>query len=354
MSAVQEMFALTPKQLTKAVKRCLLKGIVPSIKGSPGIGKSDVIRAVAKELNLFVIDIRLSQASPEDLNGFPAIVNGVAKFLPFEHFPRADNQIPEGYSGWLIFFDEITSAPKSVQAASYKIILDRYIGNYPLHDSCAIVAAGNLASDKAVVVQQSTALTSRMAQMSMKSNTPDWLEWASMNQLDNRGLAYLQFMPNHLHVFDPNKTDENFACPRTWAMTLNYISDLETPDIVDNAVIAGLLGSGIAAEFVAFMELFRDLVPIEDILKDPKGVSIPHRHDKMYAAIGYLYPHINADTFENLMDYVKRFPEELQSVFMKTVTHYIPEMRKHPVYVKNTVKLLRYIGEDDEEFTPTD
>jgi len=35
---------------------------------SPGLGKSDVVKQVAKELNLKVIDFRLSTADPTDLN----------------------------------------------------------------------------------------------------------------------------------------------------------------------------------------------------------------------------------------------------------------------------------------------
>ncbi len=38
------------------------------LHGSPGVGKSDVIRQVADELNVKLIDIRLSQLDPVDLD----------------------------------------------------------------------------------------------------------------------------------------------------------------------------------------------------------------------------------------------------------------------------------------------
>lgn len=36
--------------------------------GSPGVGKSDVVRQVAKHRNADLIDLRLSQIDPVDLN----------------------------------------------------------------------------------------------------------------------------------------------------------------------------------------------------------------------------------------------------------------------------------------------
>jgi len=46
----------------------LKAGLVPMMVGSPGIGKSDIVKTVAKENNLKVIDVRLSQCDPTDLN----------------------------------------------------------------------------------------------------------------------------------------------------------------------------------------------------------------------------------------------------------------------------------------------
>lgn len=38
------------------------------LQGAPGVGKSDIVREVAQELGYRVIDIRLSQLDPVDLN----------------------------------------------------------------------------------------------------------------------------------------------------------------------------------------------------------------------------------------------------------------------------------------------
>ena len=42
--------------------------IVVMLLGSPGIGKSHIVRQIAKEHGLKVIDLRLAQCDPTDLN----------------------------------------------------------------------------------------------------------------------------------------------------------------------------------------------------------------------------------------------------------------------------------------------
>ena len=61
-------------------------------------------------------------------NGLPKFEDNKATFVPFDIFPLSDWKLPEGKEGWLLFLDEFNSASKAVQAASYKLILDRCIG----------------------------------------------------------------------------------------------------------------------------------------------------------------------------------------------------------------------------------
>lgn len=42
--------------------------LVPMLVGSPGCGKSQIVHQIADEYNLKVIDLRLSQCDPTDLN----------------------------------------------------------------------------------------------------------------------------------------------------------------------------------------------------------------------------------------------------------------------------------------------
>ena len=78
-----------------------------------------MIKGIAKELNLKLIDVRLSTCDSCDLTGLPNIQNGRSVWSPNQCFPlQGMDEVPEGYDGFLLFLDEITNAPMAVQAAA--------------------------------------------------------------------------------------------------------------------------------------------------------------------------------------------------------------------------------------------
>ena len=92
------------KQARKYLSQVIMKGLVPFITSSPGVGKSAMVKDIAKEFNLKVVDIRLSMLEPSDINGLPNFTaDGKAYFAPFDIFPLEGTPIPEGKDGWLVF-----------------------------------------------------------------------------------------------------------------------------------------------------------------------------------------------------------------------------------------------------------
>ena len=111
-------FRCTPRQVRSFAVEILMAGLVPFIRSSPGMGKSAIVKSIADEYGMELLDIRLSTCAPEDLTGLPMFEGGIAKFMPFDMFPIEGTPIPPGKNGWIIFLDEFNSAPKAVQAAA--------------------------------------------------------------------------------------------------------------------------------------------------------------------------------------------------------------------------------------------
>lgn len=59
---------ITPDQAPEFVKDVLRAKLVPMLTSSPGMGKSSIAKQIAKEWNLKLIDVRLSQCDPCDLD----------------------------------------------------------------------------------------------------------------------------------------------------------------------------------------------------------------------------------------------------------------------------------------------
>lgn len=340
---------VTLKTAKLMVVKALSKNLVPLVKGSPGCGKSAIIHEIAKEKNLKVIDVRLAQCDPTDLLGLPMIgASGKAGYQPMDTFPLSTDKVPVGYNGWLLFFDEITSAPPSVQSACYKILLDRKIGIHDLHPQCYMVGAGNLETDNAVVEPMSTALQSRLTHMEVKVDAQEWLEWANKNNFDVRITSYINWKKEAgLFNFNPNHTECTFACNRTWEFTNRLIEGMSEKDKLMLPLLAGTLGEGTAREFIAFIKIYEALPRIEDILAKPDTHNVPSEVSIQYALTGALAAVTTAENLDKVVIYLERMNAEMQMITFKSIIlRGGITLSKNPVFRKWTAKFADMINEE--------
>jgi hypothetical protein len=310
--------SVSTAHIKEALIDVLNANLVPNLLGSPGIGKSDIIRSIAEKNNFEIIDIRLSQMDPADLNGFPFIdkENNKAGYMAMNTFPLEKDPLPKGKAGWLIFLDEFNSAPLSVQAAAYKLILDRAVGMHKLHPNVAIIAAGNKGSDKAIVSRQSTAMQSRMIHFELDVDFKAWMNWATDNKIDERIKSFINFKPSLLHAFDPDHDDHTFPCPRTWHFLSRIISKWKDVPISKLAILAGTIGEGAAREFYSFTQIYKELISFEEIMANPITVDIPESPATKFAIAGRVAEGFDNTTGSQLMLFVERMPVEFQIIIL--------------------------------------
>jgi len=323
-------------QATAMVTDFIKAGIVPMVHGSPGIGKSQIVAQIAKEYGLKLIDLRLSQCDPTDLAGFPQIdvARQKAGYLPMDTFPLEGENPPAGYNGWLLFFDEANSAPKAVQAAAYKVILDRMIGQRLLHKNCALVAAGNLETDGAIVEEMSTALQSRLAHIELTVDSDSWVEWAQNNDVHHMITSFIQFKPGQLYTFKPDHTDKTYACPRTWEFANRVMKVTEDGSPNRLPMLAGTLSEGVAREFLTFVKIFADLPKMAQIVAAPETIKVPNEPSILYALTGSLAHNATTDNFGSLMKFISRLPVEFQVVTMRETIRRNKTMMSHAAVQK--------------------
>ena len=294
---------------------CVHARLVPYLKGSPGCGKSDLVRKLAQEYNLQLIDLRLSNCDPTDLNGFPSFdpITKRATYQPMTTFPLKGDELPAGKNGWLIFLDELNAAPPAIIASAYKLILDRKVGDHDLHPNVVLVGAGNLDTDKAFTNKMNTAMQSRLIHIELDCNDyKAWLLWAAENQIDYRIQAFINFRPEYLNQFDPNHHDSTFACQRTWAFLSNLIKKYDPLPPEKLPLLAGTVSEGMAREFLGFCDNFKDLVPIPEVIAHPDTAKVPEEPSAMYAMAGCIGNHLTVQNGTALMQYMGRLHIEHQ------------------------------------------
>lgn len=304
-------YKMTPNQMIKVLSPLYASGEeVPTVMlwGQPGVGKSDGIRGLAKNLEkatkkeVIVHDVRLLLFNPVDLRGIPVpdSEREFAKWLK----PQIFNMDSSPNVINILFLDEITAAPPTVQASAYQLTLDRKVGEHKLPDNVIIVGAGNRVQDKGVAYKMPTPLANRMTHFDIVCDLEDWKDWAIPNGIHPLVLGFLNFRETLLNKFDPASDDSAFPTPRSWAFVSKYLHIFNN---VDSAypMIAGSVGEGVAVEFKSFAKTYGSLPNIDDIFNGKEVKFDGNKPDIVCALSSALVSKAGKATDEQLRNMMK-------------------------------------------------
>ncbi len=246
--------------------------------GPPGVGKSQIVAQVVTKYHAPVIDIRLSQMEPSDLRGIPFRTEGYVEWAVPAMLP---NEEKHGKTG-ILFLDEITSAPPSVSAAAYQLILDRRLGEYQVPEGWAIIAAGNRQGDRGVTYTMPAPLANRFSHFEVSVHLDDWVAWAYKNQIDERVIAFLRFRPELLFDFDLAHNPVAFPTPRSWEFAHRSLQKFgQHPQLLMDTLQA-CVGKAAGIELSAFIDNLAHM-PDLDAIMHGESVPIPNEIDLQYA-----------------------------------------------------------------------
>ena len=288
--------------------------------GAPGVGKSQGIRQIASAVSektgkrVEIIDVRLLLFNPVDLRGIPTANadKTLAVWLKPKIFQMDDSENVIN----ILFLDEISAAPQSVQAAAYQITLDRTVGEHKLPDNCIVVAAGNRVTDRSVAYTMPKALANRLCHMEIEVDGDSWHRWAVGAGINRTVLGFLECNPSMLMKFSANSDSLAFPTPRSWEMVsniLNYVSgDIE--DVFP--LIVGCIGEAAAYELKTWGEVYSMIPSVKSIFcGDVAGVPI--RPESLYALsseiTAYARSHHSDAELKNAIDYVLMLPTEFKN-----------------------------------------
>ncbi|MBQ8759378.1 MAG: AAA family ATPase [Clostridia bacterium] len=255
--------------------------------GAPGVGKSDGVRQIATGIEektdkkVKVTDVRLLLFNPVDLRGIPTAdaQRETAIWLKPAIFRMdASDDVVN-----ILFLDEISAAPPSVQAAAYQITLDRTVGEHKLPDNCIVIAAGNRVTDRSVAYNMPKALANRLCHMEISCDCEGWLEWAALSDIHECVTGFISYRPQFLLVDDGKKNSDDLAypTPRSWAMVSNILKNAKGDIDAMFPLIAGCVGNEAAEELRNWNEIYKKLPSARSIFEG-EYTGVPTRPEAMY------------------------------------------------------------------------
>ncbi len=273
--------------------------------GPPGVGKTSTVKAIGEALGLPVEVVIASIREPSDFAGLPVVSNGAVRLAP----PAWAARLAQAGRG-ILFLDEISTAPPAVQAALLRVVLDRVVGDLPLPEEVAVVAAANPPEVAAGGWDLSPPLANRFVHLTWQVNVRAWADgmvagWPTPHVVRlpdgweaaipaSRALV-AEFVRKRPHLLlqlprDEAQAGRAWPSPRTWDMAARLLAACDTSragEDVAAELIVGAVGEGAGLEFISWRKEL-DLQDPEELLRDPSSYRHPTRGDQVFATLAAL------------------------------------------------------------------
>ncbi len=335
---------MKPSHITDTVSKLIEQKLPVFIWGAPGIGKSSIVKAIAREQNMEFIDLRLSLLDPTDLKGIPFFdsTTNEGVWAKPSFLPKSDN-----VSKGILFLDEINSAPPAVQASAYQLVLDRKVGEYELPDGWSIVAAGNRENDRGVVYRMPPPLANRFVHFEMEVDFEDWKAWAYRANVDASIIAFLQYDPSRLFSFDPTTNQKSFATPRSWEFANRILQSGIKQELLHES-LSGAVGDDSAVAYLGFTKVMHALPDIDKVLSgEIRSIESEDIKLMMALSIGIVNRvkgNFQQDQVDNLLAFSMQLPNEYAIMLIKDMQLNGIEIESSPNWGKWVEKFAYLLG----------
>jgi hypothetical protein len=351
-------------------------GVPVLLWGSPGTGKTSVVRALGTALGWPVEVVIGSIREPADFAGLPVVHDGDVRMAP----PAWARRLADAGFG-LLFLDELTTAPPAVQAAMLRIVLERVVGDLALPGEVRVVAAANPPEQAADGWDLAPPLANRLVHLDWPVDAkavasglavgfpspvtvlPRQPEPATCLAARASVAAFLNVRPT-LVLQVPTVAafaGRGWPSPRSWETVATLIAACETMGVSEDVracLVTGAVGEGAGVEFLSWLAN-ADLPDPEAVLADPSSFELPERSDRAFAVLtavaAVAVAHGDGQSWAAAWQVVAkaaRTAPDVAALVARTLASARPPGAALPVEVLELVPVLRAAGLMSDGKTP--
>lgn len=171
------------------------------LMGAAGLGKSSVVKEIAKDRGYYVVDLRLSELEPADLVGMPQVIKREdGRYETIYAAPTWWYDLENNDGKCILFLDELDRASENMQPLAMQLTLDRRAGGRTLPKNVIIYAAGN--GEKYQTAHLDQALVNRLVMINFTPTPAEWAFWAGKTEISNVHPAVVQFLTDQRNFLD--------------------------------------------------------------------------------------------------------------------------------------------------------
>ena len=242
------------------------------VRGRHGVGKSEVVYAIAKQRGLPVVERRASQMTEGDLLGLPDTAD-LSDGRKATTWNAPDWLVTACTEPVVLFLDEVDRATMEVRQGLFELTDSRKINGWHLHPEPLIVAAvnGGEHGSQYQVGEMDPAELDRWTVFDVEPSVEDWLGWAT-GKVDPVLWDFINGNRQHLEHTDDYEPNKVYPSRRSWVRLSDALRSMG--DIKQSPVLYHLASSSIGFEgavaFNDFVANYKKIVTVENILDEGK------------------------------------------------------------------------------------
>lgn len=194
------------------------------LSSKPGIGKSALMRSIAKKLNYNYIDIRLSMIDETDIGLYPKIKEIDGEDYLYHVTPywaKLANDRPT-----IIHFEELNRTTLHIRNAALQILLERQIGPFfTFNENVYFVSSGNLGDkDDTDVEEFDKALDGRLIHIFHDLTLEEWIDYFANDNIHKSIIEFLISNKKYYYQYPSDSSRyKSYASPRSWTFLSDFI-----------------------------------------------------------------------------------------------------------------------------------
>lgn len=193
--------------------------------GAAGIGKSQIVETVAKELEIGFENFSLCHNTRSNILGLPVLKTSGSgeQFTEFSMSELIASIHNSGKTEGILFLDEFNCMADSVAPIMLSFLQNGRIGQYVLPEGWIVVLAGNPPEFNRSVRPLDAATMDRVRLINVDYNLDEYIEFGKKDGLHSTIIDYLEGHPDSLYRVD--KAENEVVTCRGWS-TLSKVMTL--------------------------------------------------------------------------------------------------------------------------------
>ena len=234
------------------------------LRGRHGVGKSQVVYQIAKQMELPVVERRASQMTEGDLVGLPSIEGNRTSFNPPDWFKQACEEPV------VLFLDEVDRATLEVRQGIFELTDSRKLNGHYLHADTLVFAAinGGEHGEQYQVNEMDPAELDRWSVWDIEPTVEDWLDWGKEN-VDSLVWDFINQNRDHLEHNGDIEPNKRYPSRRSWDRLNQVLAGanlLEAPGPQMFALAQSFVGFEAAVAFNDFAQNYDRQVTVDQLL----------------------------------------------------------------------------------------